>query len=202
MVTVGVLASGNGSNLQAIMDACAGGTPPFRVGAVVSDNPDARALVRAREAGIPAAYLPPGSHRTFLDPEQEHAYISFLKEHGVELICLAGFMRVIKHEMMAAFKNRILNIHPSLLPSFPGLEAWKQALEYGVRYTGCTVHFVAEGVDTGPVILQAVVPVLPDDTAETLLQRIHREEHRIYPEAVRLVAENRIVLQGRSAVIR
>lgn len=186
---IGVLISGSGSNLQAIIDAVKDGSLPVEIGIVLSDNPDAFGLKRAEKAGIKSQYIPPGPKRTVLSPEAEDKYVTALEENGCELVCLAGFMRVIKDKILSAFPGRVLNIHPSLLPSFPGLEAWKQALDYGVRFTGCTVHLVEKGVDSGPIILQAVVPVLPEDTPETLLNRIHEQEHKIYPMAIKLFAE-------------
>lgn len=198
---IGVLLSGSGSNLQAIIDATKNGSLPVEIGLVVSDNPDAFGLKRAEKAGIKAQYIPPGPKRTVLSPEAEEKYITALKEAGCELVCLAGFMRVIKDKILAAFPGRVLNIHPSLLPAFPGLEAWKQALNYGVRFTGCTVHLVEKGVDTGPVIMQAVVPVLPNDTTKTLLNRIHQQEHIIYPMAIKLFAEKRLKISGRQVSV-
>lgn len=194
---IGVLLSGNGSNLKAMIDAVKSGSLPVEIGLVVSDNPDALGLKRAEDAGISAQYIPPGPKRTVLSLEAEEKYITALKETGCELVCLAGFMRVIKDKILIAFPGRVLNIHPSLLPSFPGLEAWKQALDYGVRFTGCTVHLVEKGVDSGPIILQAAVPVLPEDTPETLLNRIHQQEHAIYPLAIKLFAEKRLEISGR-----
>ncbi|MFA5393243.1 MAG: phosphoribosylglycinamide formyltransferase [Candidatus Ratteibacteria bacterium] len=187
---IGVLLSGNGSNLQAIIDAVNNGSLPAKISIVLSDKPDALGLKRAEKAGIKAQYIPPGPKRTVLSPEAEDKYIAALKEAGCELICLAGFMRVIKDKILAAFPGRVLNIHPSLLPSFPGLEAWKQALNHGVLFTGCTVHLVEKGVDTGPIILQSVVPVRPHDTPETLLNRIHKQEYIIYPLAIKLFSES------------
>ncbi|MFH2068714.1 MAG: phosphoribosylglycinamide formyltransferase [Candidatus Omnitrophota bacterium] len=198
---IGVLLSGSGSNLQAIIDAVKNGSLPVEIGLVLSDNPDAFGLKRAEKSGVRSQYIPPGPKRTVLSPEAEEKYITALKEAGVELVCLAGFMRVIKDKILAAFPGRVLNIHPSLLPSFPGLEAWKQAFDYGVRFTGCTVHLVEKGVDSGPVILQAVVPVLPEDTPETLLSRIHQQEHIIYPLAIKLFAEKRLKISGRRVFI-
>ncbi len=164
---------------------------------MISDNPDAKALERARRAGIPAYYIYPGKKRTVLDPEQEEKYIETLKKHGVELVCLAGFMRILKKKFLDAFPNRIMNIHPALLPAFPGLNAQKQALEYGVKVSGATVHFVDEGIDTGPIILQEAVKVEEDDTVETLADRILKVEHKIYSEAIRLFAEGRLKIEGR-----
>ena len=195
---IGVLASGRGTNLQAIIDNVKSGKlPNVEIGCVISDNPDAKALDRARHAGIPAYYIYPGEKRTVLDPEQEEKYIETLKKHGVELVCLAGFMRILKKRFLDAFSNRIMNIHPALLPAFPGLNAQKQALEYGVKVSGATVHFVDEGIDTGPIILQEAVKVEEDDTVETLADRILKVEHKIYSEAIRLFAEGRLKIEGR-----
>jgi phosphoribosylglycinamide formyltransferase 1 len=155
---LGVLGSGKGSNFVAIAEAIAAGRVPAEVALVLSDVPDAGILREARTRGLPAEYLPPGKFRTKLDEETEAAYVRRLQEAGVDLVVLAGFMRVLKENFLRAFSGRIVNIHPSLLPAFPGLEAWKQALQYGVKVTGCTVHFVNEGVDTGPVIGQETVP--------------------------------------------
>jgi len=202
MFTIGVLASGKGSNLQAIIDYIKEENLPIKVGVVLSDNPEAYALERAKKEGIKSLYIPPGKYKTFLEPDVEKKYVEVLKENGVELVCLAGFMRVLKKTFLKSFPQRIINIHPSLLPAFPGLEAWKQAIDYGVRFSGCTVHFVEEGVDTGPIILQAVVPVLPDDTPETLHQRIQEKEHIIYPLAIRLIAEGRVSISGRKVYIK
>lgn len=195
---IGVLASGRGTNLQAIIDNIKSGKlPNVEIGCVISDNPDAKALERARRAGIPAYYIYPGKKRTVLDPEQEEKYIETLKKHGVELVCLAGFMRILKKKFLDAFPNRIMNIHPALLPAFPGLNAQKQALEYGVKVSGATVHFVDEGIDTGPIILQEAVKVEEDDTVETLADKILKVEHKIYSEAIRLFAEGRLKIEGR-----
>lgn len=197
---LGVLASGRGSNLQAIMDAAAAGRLEAEVAVVVSDKKEALALERARSRGIPAVHIDP---RSFASKEEyEAAVVETLNRHGVELVCLAGYMRLVGKTMLQAFPNRIMNIHPALLPAFPGLNAQKQAVEYGVRYSGCTVHFVDEGVDTGPIILQAVVPVLPDDTPETLAARILEQEHRIYPEAIALFAAGRLEIRGRRVYIK
>jgi len=194
---VGVLASGRGSNLAAIVDAARSGSLDAEVAVVLSDVPDSAALGRARDAGIPALYRDPGRFRTKLTPEAEAQYAEVLAEHGVQVVALAGFMRILHDVFLDRFAGRVVNIHPSLLPSFPGLHAQEQALAYGVRYAGATVHFVDAGVDAGPVILQAVVPVLPDDSAESLSARILEQEHRIYPEALQLIAEGRVVVQGR-----
>jgi len=195
MIRIGVLISGNGSNLQAILDACGEGRIPGRVVVVISDRADAFGLERARRAGVEAVHLDPGAYpnRTAFDA----ALADRLLSRGVDLVCLAGYMRLVRKPMLTAFPNRILNIHPSLLPAFPGLDAQGQALDYGVKVAGCTVHFVTAGMDEGPIILQAAVPVLETDTHEDLRVRIQAQEHRIYPEAVRLFAEGRLQLEGR-----
>jgi phosphoribosylglycinamide formyltransferase-1 len=194
---LGVLASGRGTNLQAIIDACAEGRIPAVVRVVVSDVEAAFALERARSAGIPAVYIDPGKFKTKLEPERELEYVRCLRQHGVDLVLLAGFMRVLHSDFLSAFAGRILNIHPALLPCFPGLHAQRQALDRGVRFAGCTVHFVDDSVDGGPIVLQAVVPVHQDDTEESLSGRMLKEEHRIYCEAVRLFAEGRVQVEGR-----
>ncbi len=202
ILKVGVLGSGKGSNLQSIIDNVAAGKVPAKIACVISDVENAYILERARKHGVEALYIAPGKYKTKLDEDAEATYIQCLKDRGVGLVALAGFMRMLKEDFVNAFPNRIINIHPSILPAFRGLEAWKQALDYGVKYTGCTVHFVEMGMDTGPIIMQAVVEVKPDDTPETLHQRIQVEEHRIYPEVVRLIAEGRVQLQGRKVVTR
>lgn len=192
---LGVLASGRGSNLQSIMDAAASGKIDAEVVVVISDNEGALALERARKAGIPAEFVDP---RKFSSKEHyETVLVQILKHCGVDLVCLAGYMRLVGRVMLEAFPNKIMNIHPALLPSFPGLHGQEQALEYGVKFSGCTVHFVDEGIDTGPIIIQAVVPVLEDDTVDTLSARILEQEHRIYPEAIQLFAEGRLKIEGR-----
>jgi phosphoribosylglycinamide formyltransferase-1 len=199
---LGVLGSGSGSNCQALLNACAQPGFPAEIAVIVSDVENAKILDRARRAGIEALYLTPGKFRTKLEPEVEQRYVAALRERGVELVCLAGFMRVLKNDFLQAFPGRVINIHPALLPAFPGLQSWKQALDYGAKVAGCTVHFVDAGVDSGPIIVQAAVPVLDNDTAETLHARIQVEEHRIYPEAVRLIAEGRLVHEGRRVLSR
>ncbi|HZX96490.1 MAG TPA: phosphoribosylglycinamide formyltransferase [Myxococcales bacterium] len=192
---LGVLASGSGSNLQAILDACASGLLPAQVAAVVCNVPEARALERARRAGVPAVLL---SHRRFGSREEyDRELVAVLRSHGVDLVCLAGFMRLLTTELLRAFENKILNIHPSLLPAFPGMHAVRQALAAGVRVSGCTVHVVDEGTDTGPILVQAAVPVLDGDTEETLAARILVQEHRCYPRALALWAQGRVHLEGR-----
>ena len=199
-VVLGVLASGRGSNLQAILDAIEAGRCPARVAVVVSDKAGATALDRARGAGVKAVHLDPQAY-----PERagfDQAVTQVLTDHGVELVCLAGYMRLLSPGFIAAFGGRVLNVHPALLPAFPGLHAQRQALTYGVKVAGATVHFVDEGVDTGPIVLQAAVPVREDDSEEALSARILTEEHRLYPEAIRLYAEGRLAIVGRRVGIR
>ena len=192
---IAVLVSGSGSNLQAIIDASERGEIPCRVGIVVSNTAEAYGMVRARNHGIPTEVV---DHRAFESREAFDArLVEVIRSSGAELVCLAGFMRVVTPVFLRAFPHRILNIHPALLPSFPGTHGPRQALQYGVRFSGCTVHFLDEGVDTGPVIVQAVVPVYEDDTEETLAARILKEEHRVYPMAIRLFFEGRLELSGR-----
>jgi phosphoribosylglycinamide formyltransferase-1 len=195
---IGVLLSGRGSNLEALAESTnAGRIPGAEIAVVISNHEGAAGIDRARERKIPALVIPSkGLEREAYD----RLVVAALRERGVELVCLAGFMRLLSPYFIAAFHNRILNIHPSFLPSFPGLEAQRQALEYGVRYAGCTVHFVDENLDAGPIVLQAVVPVLDDDTPETLSARILKEEHRIYSEAVRIVLEGRFRIEGRRVI--
>ncbi|MFZ5595406.1 MAG: phosphoribosylglycinamide formyltransferase [Bacillota bacterium] len=200
ILRVGVLASGRGSNLQAIIDASERGEIPATVAVAVSDKAGARALDRARKHGIPAVHINPGYYKD--RDEYEGRVVLEMREYGVELVCLAGYMRLVGSTLLEAFPNRIMNIHPALLPSFKGLHAQKQAVDYGVRFSGCTVHFVDGGMDTGPVILQAVVPVHPDDGEDELSARILEQEHRIYPEAIRLFAEGRLSVEGRRVIIR
>lgn len=199
---IGVLGSGKGSNFVAIAGACAAGTVAAEVALVVSDVAEAGILARARERSIPARFLPPGKFRTKLDEEAERNYIAALRAADVDLVVLAGFMRVLKDSFLQAFAGRIVNIHPSLLPSFPGLAAWEQALAHGVRVTGCTVHFVDVGVDSGPIIGQQTVLVLDDDTTETLHQRIHAAEHALYPRCVAALARGEVTIRGRRVVWR
>jgi phosphoribosylglycinamide formyltransferase-1 len=194
---VGVLGSGKGSNFVAIADACRAGKIPAEVALVVSDVAGAGILEQARERDVASRFIAPGSFRTKLDEAAERAYIEALQGAQVDLIALAGFMRVLKGDFLRAFEGRIVNIHPSLLPSFPGLEAWKQALDHGVKVTGCTVHFVDSGVDSGPVIAQKTVPVLDADTPETLHERIQAAEHELYPAAIAGLARGEIAIRGR-----
>ncbi|MFO1487462.1 MAG: phosphoribosylglycinamide formyltransferase [Verrucomicrobiota bacterium] len=194
---IGVLGSGKGSNFVAIADAIAAGKIAAQVAIVLSDVADAGILAHARQRNLPAQYIAPGKFRTKLEEDAERAFVAALQAAQVDLIVLAGFMRVLKGDFLRAFEGRIVNIHPSLLPSFPGLEAWKQALEHGVKFTGCTVHYVDAGVDSGAIIGQQTVPVLDHDTAETLHQRIHAAEHELYPRCVAAIARGDVSVAGR-----
>ena len=200
LLRVGVLASGRGSNLQALLDAGSRPDYPARVVVVVSDRENARALARARAAGVSSLFVNPKDHGD--RPAYDAVLTKTLEHHEVGLVCLAGFMRILSPAFVRAWQGRLMNIHPSLLPAFPGLHAQQQALHHGVRIAGATVHFVDEGVDTGPIVLQAAVPVEATDTEETLAARILIEEHRIYPEAVRLFAEGRLHVTGRQVSVR
>lgn len=196
---IGVLASGRGSNLQSIMDGCNQGLIPAEVAVVVSDKAGAYALERAKLAGIPAHFV---DLKTFEGKgDYERAVVKILQEHQVQLVCLAGYMRLVGEPLLKAYPNKIMNIHPALLPAFPGLHGQRDALAYGVKISGCTVHFVDEGMDTGPIILQAAVPVLDDDTEETLAARILEQEHRLYPEAVKLFAQGSLQVMGRKVLV-
>ena len=196
-IRLGVLGSGKGSNFCAIADAIAAGSVAAEVALVVSDVADAGILGHATARGLPARYIEPGKFRTKLDESAEAAFVAALKEARVDLIVLAGFMRILKGEFLRAFEGRVINIHPSLLPSFPGLEAWKQALDYGVKVTGCTVHFVDQGIDTGAILGQRAVPVLDGDTVSTLHERIQQAERVLYPAVVGALARGEIQTRGR-----
>jgi phosphoribosylglycinamide formyltransferase-1 len=199
MKKLGILLSGRGSNFEAIAKNVQAGTIPAEIAVVISNKEEAMGLARAKEMGYATRFIPSkGKEREAFDREVAAA----LNEFQVDLVCLAGFMRILSPVFIRAFPQRILNIHPALLPSFPGVEAQKQALEYGVKYTGCTVHLVDEGVDTGPVVRQAVVPILDEDTVETLSARILKEEHRIYTEAICLVVQDRIRIEGRRVLLK
>jgi len=196
---IGVLLSGRGSNFEALAESVsAGRIPNAEVAIVVSNQPDALGLKRAEARGIPTRMIPSkGLQREAYDRQ----VAAVLQEHKVDLICLAGYMRLLSPYFVAAFPQKILNIHPSLLPSFPGLEAQKQALEHGVKFAGCTVHFVDENLDAGPIILQAIVPVLDGDDEHALSERILKEEHRIYSEAARIVLEGNYKIEGRRVLL-
>ena len=195
---IGVLLSGRGSNFEALADSVAAGRiAGAEMAVVVSNREGAPGIAKARERGIAARVIPSkGLEREVYDRQ----VVAVLQEHKVDLVCLAGYMRLLSPYFVAAFPNRILNIHPSLLPSFPGLESQRQALEYGVKFAGCTVHFVDENLDAGPIVLQATVPVRDEDTEETLSSRILAEEHRIYTEAVKIVLERKYRIVGRRVV--
>jgi len=192
MLNLAIFGSGSGSNYQAIADAIKAGTLDARIACVLSDVEDAFILERARRIGHPAIYIDCAPFKTKLDGEAEARAIELIKKHGGDFVALAGFMRIVKPGLLNAFAERIINIHPSLLPKFPGLDAGKQALEAGAAETGCTVHFVDAGIDTGPIIVQHKVPVLPSDTEETLMNRIHEQEHLAYPEALRKIASGEL----------
>ncbi|HEX9242979.1 MAG TPA: phosphoribosylglycinamide formyltransferase [Anaeromyxobacter sp.] len=207
MIRLGVLASGGGTNLQAILDACGERRIAAEVAVVVSNLPGAGALERARKAGVATEVLP---SKGITDREAyDLRLVETLRAHRVELVCLAGYMRIVTPAFLRAFGPapetrgcpRVLNVHPGLLPSFPGLHAQRQGLDYGARFAGCTVHFVDEGTDTGPVIVQAVVPVEPEDTEEILSRRILAQEHRIYPQAIQWYSEGRLSVQGRRVTV-
>ncbi|MEW6679667.1 MAG: phosphoribosylglycinamide formyltransferase [bacterium] len=199
MLNLGVLVSGRGSNLLAIIKAIEEEKIKAKIVCVISDKEDAKGLKIAREHNIEAIFLSPLG---LSKEEYDRLIVEELKKRDVSLVCLAGFMRIISPFFVSEYKNRIMNIHPSLLPSFPGLSAQKQALEYGVKVSGATVHFVDNGCDTGPIILQKAVSVLPDDTEETLSARILEEEHKIYPKAIRLFSEGRLEVSGRKVSIK
>jgi len=200
MLNLGVLASGRGSNFQAIIDEIERGRLNARIQLLIVDNPEVYAIERAKKHGIEYLVMHPkeySSNNDFFFKIAEE-----LKKRDVGLVVLAGFMRIVRKPMIDAFPNLIMNIHPALLPAFPGLHAQRQALEYGVKISGCTVHFVDEGMDTGPIIIQAAVPLLQDDTEETLSERILKLEHEIYPEAIKLFSEGRIDVEGRRVRIK
>ncbi len=191
---IGVLASGGGSNLQSILDACAEKRIDAKVALVLTDNPQAFSIERAKNAGVPVALIELDKNIT--REEHDKKVVAALKEHGVDTVALAGYMLLVTPVLLKAFPQRVINIHPALLPSFPGLHVQEAALNHGAKFSGCTVHFVDEGMDTGPIIIQAVVPIRDDDTPSTLGARILREEHRIYPQALQYLAEGRLRVKG------
>jgi len=198
--TLGVLISGRGSNLQAILDAIAEGRLDARVGVVVSNQADARGLERAEAAGVPTAVV---SHKDYDSREAfDEAVLARLNHHDVDVVCLAGFMRILSPVLVRAFSNRVLNIHPSLLPAFVGLHAQRQAVEHGAKVSGCTVHLVDEELDHGPILLQAPVPVEERDSEESLSARILEQEHNLYPEAIQLILDGKVRVDGRRALIQ
>jgi phosphoribosylglycinamide formyltransferase-1 len=199
MKKLGILLSGRGSNFEAIARNVQAGKIPAEIAVVIGNKEDAVGLARAKEMGLATRFIPSkGKEREAFDRE----VVAVLREFQVYLVCLAGFMRLLSPYFVGAFPNRILNIHPALLPSFPGEDAQRQALEHGVKFTGCTVHVVNEGMDTGPIVAQAVVPVLDDDTEASLAARILAEEHRIYSEAICLLLEGKVRFEGRRVLRR
>lgn len=201
MLKIGIIGSGKGSNALSIFEAIDNGALKAEVAIVLSDVDGAGILDHANQRGIPAQYISGAPFKTKLDGEAQQHYIDVLLDHDVDVIALAGFMRIVKPDLLAAFPNRVLNIHPALLPAFPGMHSWKQALDYGAKVAGCTVHFVDTGTDTGPIILQSSVPILEDDDAGSLHARIQAQEHAIYPEALQLIADNRLRIEGRRVFI-
>lgn len=197
---IGVLVSGRGTNLQSLIDAAKEGRLGAEIAVVISNRPKAFALERAQKQGIPAQVIDDKTFSTFR--EFEDTLIAELQNRGVDLVVLAGFMKIVSPVLLRAFPLRVINIHPSLLPAFPGLHVQKKAIEYGARFSGCTVHFVDEGVDSGPIIIQAVVPIEPNDTEETLSERILKEEHKILPQAVRWLAQGCVRIEGRRVIIK
>jgi len=198
--TLGVLISGRGSNLEAILDAIAARRLDARVGVVVSNQADARGLERAEAAGVPTAVV---SHKDYASREAfDEAVLARLNQHDVDVVCLAGFMRILSPVLVRAFSNRVLNIHPSLLPAFVGLHAQRQAVEHGVRVSGCTVHLVDEELDHGPILAQASVRVEESDSEESLSARILEQEHKLYPEAIQLILDGKVRIDGRKAVVQ
>ena len=200
MINIGVLVSGRGTNLQAIIEAIEEGKIAGEIKVVVSDNPDAYALKRAQQYHIDTRYIDFKEFKNREDFDKE--IIKTLKEKKIELVVLAGYMRILSPYFIRTYKNKIINIHPALLPSFPGLHAQRQTLEYGAKVSGCTVHFVDEGVDSGPIILQKAVEVSDDDTEESLADKILKEEHQIYPRAIQLFSESRLIIKGRRVFIK
>lgn len=201
MLKLAVLGSGSGSNMQSIVDAIEAGTLDAEIKIVLADFPDAKILERAKKHNLKGMYLDCAPFKTKLEGAAEDRLIEILKAEGVDTVVLAGFMRIVKPKLLAAFPNRVLNIHPALLPAFPGVHSWTQALDYGCKVAGVTVHFVDAGTDSGPIIVQKAVPVLEDDTPETLHARIQVQEHIAYPEALRILAKGNYTIEGRRVKI-
>ncbi len=201
MLKLAVLGSGSGSNMQSIVDAIEAGTLDAEIKIVLADFPDAKILERAKKHNLKGMYLDCAPFKTKLEGAAEDRLIEILKSEGVDTVVLAGFMRIVKPKLLAAFPNRVLNIHPALLPAFPGVHSWTQALDYGCKVAGVTVHFVDAGTDSGPIIVQKAVPVLEDDTPETLHARIQVQEHIAYPEALRILAKGNYTIEGRRVKI-
>jgi len=199
-IKLGVLVSGRGSNLQAIIDNIGSGSLSAEIAVVISDQADAHSLERAKKHTIPAVHVSAKGYRGKRD-EYDALLVKELQKHNVELVVLAGFMRIITPTLLKAFPNRVMNIHPALLPSFPGLHVQKAAIEHGAKFSGCTVHFVDGGMDTGPIIIQAVVPVLDNDNEDLLSERILKQEHKIYSRAIQLYAEGKLKVEGRRVIM-
>ncbi len=202
MLKLAILGSGSGTNCQAIIDAVEAGTLDAEIKCVLADNEDAFILERARKHNIPAIYFDCAPFKTKLDGEAEQNVLKILEEHDVNFIALAGFMRIVKDGLLNTFAGRMINIHPSLLPSFPGLDGGQQAFDYGVKFTGCTVHFVDAGVDTGAIINQKIISIEDDDTLESMMEKLHAQEHVAYPEALQWIAEGRINFDGRRITLK
>lgn len=202
MIKLGVLGSGAGTNFEEIAKKiAAGGIKNAEIAVVISDVRDAKILEKAEKMGLKALYLPADDFKTKLDGPQEAEYIRVLKENGVDYVILAGFMRMVKKGLLEAFPMKVVNIHPALLPAFPGLESWKQALDHGAKLAGCTIHFVDAGMDSGPIIAQSAVPVLDDDTPQSLHARIQEQEHIWFPKVIGWLAEGRVSVEGRKVKI-
>ena len=201
LLNVAVMASGRGTNFKALAENCAKDDFPARLSLLVVDDPEAGALNIAKKMKIDTSIVDCGTKRGAMSTESSRITCNLFKEKKIDLVCLAGFMRVVKRDLLEKYNNRVMNVHPALLPSFKGLDGQKQALDYGVRFSGCTVHFVDNGVDTGPIIIQRAVPVKQDDTEKTLSSRILKEEHMAYAQAVRLFAESRLEIKGRRVFI-
>lgn len=199
-IRIGVLVSGRGSNLQAIIDNIENGSLSAEIAVVISDRADAYSLDRAKKHALPAVHVSAKGYKGKRD-EYDTLLVKELQKHNVDLIVLAGFMRIITPTLLKAFPNRIMNIHPALLPSFPGLHVQQAALEHGAKFSGCTVHFVDEGMDTGPIIVQAAVPILDNDTEDSLSERILKQEHKIYSRAIQLYAEGKLKIEGRRVIV-
>ncbi|VGO20356.1 phosphoribosylglycinamide formyltransferase [Pontiella sulfatireligans] len=202
MLKLAIFGSGSGTNCQAIINAIEAGTLDAEIKCVLADSEDAYILERARQHNIPAIYFDCAPFKTKLDGEAEQKVLQTLTDHDVNFIALAGFMRIVKDGLLNAYAGRMINIHPSLLPSFPGLDSGKQAFDYGVKFTGCTVHFVDAGVDTGAVINQKCIAIENDDTLDSMMDKLHAQEHIAYPEALQWIAEGRIQLNGRRITLK
>ncbi len=202
MLKLAIFGSGSGTNCQAIIDAIEAGTLNAEIKCVLADKEDAYILERARKHNIPAIYFDCAPFKTKLDGEAEQKVLQILEDHDVNFVALAGFMRIVKDGLLNAFTGRMINIHPSLLPSFPGLDGGKQAFDYGVKFTGCTVHFVDAGVDTGAIINQKIISIDNDDSLDSMMEKLHAQEHIAYPEALQWIAEGRIQLNGRRITLQ